>query len=123
MNVDVQTILAALNTLRIGPLAEEFEIHTAIQHALERADIVFKHEYPLGSGMRIDFLCGSIGVEVKKSRPVASKLLAQLQRYMREPSIQAMIVVMQKPCTLPKTICEKPVYVLALNRLWGVALG
>ena len=33
-----------------------------------------------------------------------------------------MIVVLQRPCHLPESICGKPVHVVALNRLWGVAL-
>ena len=37
-------------------------------------------------------------------------------------ALTAVIVVLQKPCALPETICGKPVRVVSLNRLWGVAL-
>lgn len=123
MTQDVQQILQALQTLRIGPQPEEYEIHAAIAQALSRAQIEYAHEYTLAPGRRIDFICGHIGIEVKKSRPAAAQLRAQLTRYLQEPMLESVIVVMPKPRSLPETICKKRVYVLALNRLWGVALG
>lgn len=122
MNAEIRRILDALNSLRIGPQPEEYEIHDAIAAALEKANIAFEHEHTLAPGRRIDFACGNIGIEVKKSRPVASRLREQLARYLDGTELEAVIVVLQKPCALPEHICGKPVYVLALNRLWGVAL-
>lgn len=119
---DIQNILHALNTLRIPPQPEEYEIHEEIARALDAAGISYIHEHRLLPGRRIDFACGKIGIEVKKSRPVASRLREQLKRYLEETELECVIVVMQKPCALPKTICNKPVYTVALNRLWGVAL-
>lgn len=119
---EVQKILNALNTLRVSPQPEEYEIHEEIARALDAAGIPYIHECKLLPGRRIDFACGRIGIEVKKSRPIAAKLREQLKRYLEETELEAVIVVMQKPCILPKAICGKPVYVVALNRLWGVAL-
>lgn len=119
---DVQIILDALRAIRIGAQPEEFEIHAEIARALDAAGIEYIHECRLLPGRRIDFLCGSIGIEVKKSRPAAARLREQLRRYLEETELTGVIVVLQRPCALPKTICEKPVYVIALNRLWGVAL-
>lgn len=119
---EVQKILDALSTLRVPPQPEEYEIHNEIARALESAGIEYIHEYKLLPGRRIDFACGKIGIEVKKSRPVAARLREQLKRYLEETELEGIIVVMQKPCALPKTICNKPVYTIALNRLWGVAL-
>ena len=119
---DVQNILHVLNTLRVSAQPEEYEIHNEIARALDAAGISYIHEHKLLPGRRIDFACGKIGIEVKKSRPVASRLREQLRRYLEETELECIIVVMQKPCTLPKAICNKPVYTVALNRLWGVAL-
>ena len=119
---DVQNILHALSTLRVSPQPEEYEIHSEIARALDDAGIAYIHEHKLLPGRRIDFACGKIGIEVKKSRPAASRLREQLQRYLEETELECVIVVMQKPCVLPKTICNKPVYIVSLNRLWGVAL-
>ena len=119
---EIQRILDALNTLRIPPQPEEYEIHEEIARALDAAGISYIHECKLLPGRRIAFACGRIGIEVKKSRPIAAKLREQLKRYLEETELESIIVVMQKPCILPRTICNKPVYVVALNRLWGVAL-
>ena len=119
---DIKRILEALSALRISPQPEEMDIHNEIARALDNAGIAYIHEYKLMPGRRIDFACGSIGIEVKKSRPAAAKLREQLKRYLDGTELTAMIVVMQKPCTLPESICSKPVHIVALNRLWGVAL-
>ena len=119
---DVQTILDALSTLRIGPQPEEYEIHEAVARALEAAGIDYIHECRLLPGRRIDFACGSVGIEVKKGRPDGRRLREQLKRYLEQTQLSAMIVVLQRPCRLPEIICGKPVHVVALNRLWGVAL-
>ena len=101
---------------------EEMEIHNAVSTALTEAGIAHEHEFRLGPRKRIDFVCGSIGIEVKKSRPKAADLQAQLKRYLEDTCLTAMIVVLQKPCSLPRTICGKEVHVVSLNRLWGIAL-
>lgn len=119
---EVQAILAALSSIRISAQPEEYEIHQAVAQVLDSAGIAYIHEHRLLPGRRIDFACGSVGIEVKKSRPDAARLRSQLERYLSQTSLTAMIVVLQRPCRLPERICEKPVYVLALDRLWGVAL-
>lgn len=119
---EMQLILDTLSTLRVGAQPEEYEIHREIARALDAARIAYVHECPLTAGKRIDFLCGSIGIEVKKSRPDGARLRAQLKRYLEKTPLTAVIVVLQKPCALPERICGKPVRVVALNRLWGVAL-
>lgn len=119
---DVERILQALTSIRISAQPEEFEIHQQIELALQRAGIEYIHEHRLLPGRRIDFACGSVGIEVKKARPQAARLREQLCRYLEGTQLSAMIVVLQKPCRLPERICGKPVYVLSLNRLWGVAL-
>ena len=119
---DIENIISALSAIRISAQPEEIEIHSAISRALTAAGIAYEHEFRLGPRKRIDFACGTIGIEVKKSRPKASELQAQLKKYLEDTCLTAMIVVLQKPCSLPDTICGKKIYVVSLNRLWGVAL-
>lgn len=118
----LEQIQQALSQIRISAQPEEWEIHLAVQRALEDAGIEYIHEYKLGPGRRIDFLCGNIGIEVKKGRPNAARLRTQLTRYLQSPDLNAAIVVLQRPCSLPDKLCGKPLRVLSLNRLWGVAL-
>ena len=119
---DAARILNVLSSLRVAPQPEEYEIHDMISAALDEAGIDFTHEYRLAPGRRIDFMAGSVGIEVKKGRPQSAVLRKQLARYLESNEINAMIVVLQKPCHLPGQINDKPVFVLALNRLCGVAL-
>ena len=119
---DAERILNILSSLRVPPQPEEYEIHDMISAAFRAAGVDFVHEYRLAPGRRIDFMAGRIGIEVKKGRPQAAVLMRQLERYLESEEIGAMIVVLQKPCRLPDRIKEKPIYVLSLNRLWGVAL-
>lgn len=122
MNEQLSRILQALSQIRMAAQPEEQDIHREVARTLEAGGIDYVHECRLAPGQRIDFLCGTIGIEVKKGRPNATRLRAQLTRYLSLPNVQAAIVVLQRPCALPDKLCGKPVRVLALNRLWGVAL-
>ena len=119
---EIERILAALQTIRVSAQPEEAEIHEAAAKALANAGIETVHEYRLSAGRRIDFACGSIGIEIKKGRPRSDVLRRQLTRYLDGTALTAVIVVAQQPCTLPDQICGKPVYCVSLNRLWGVAI-
>ena len=119
---EMERILLALSAVRVPAQPEEYEIHNEIARALDDAGIEYIHECKLKPGRRIDFLCGAIGIEVKKGRPDGMRLRAQLARYLEDERLAAAIVVLQRPCALPERICGKPVRVVALNRLWGVAL-
>jgi len=118
----IERIISAIKTIRIPAQPEETDIHNAIADALSAAGIEFQHEYRLSPRTRIDFVCGDVGIEVKKNRPKSADLQAQLMRYLQDSFLTAAIVVLQRPCSLPKTICGKNIYVVSLNRLWGVAL-
>ena len=119
---EMERILAALSAVRMPAQPEEYEIHDAIARTLDAAGIEYIHECKLQPGRRIDFLCGRVGIEVKKGRPDGARLRGQLSRYLEDDRLDAAIVVLQKPCALPERICGKDVRVVALNRLWGVAL-
>ena len=115
-------IIAALGSIRISAQPEEYAIHALIDRALTDAGIAHTHEYRIAPGRRIDFICGRIGIEVKKGRPPSASLRRQAEKYLSSDAMDALIIVLQKPCYLPDCICGKPVYVVCLNRLWGVAL-
>ena len=90
--------------------------------AFAAAGIDAQHEARLGPRCRIDFLCGNVGVEIKKSRPERGKLIAQLTRYAGCDQVAALVVVAPRGVNLPKTIGGKPAAMLALERLWGIWL-
>ena len=122
LKLEIQTIVCALSSIRSPAAPGEYDLHAEVSSALTRADIAHSHEHKLAPRCRIDFLVGRIGIEIKKGRPVPSALREQLARYLRSDELDAVIVVAQQAVTLPKTIVGKPVELVSLNRLWGVAL-
>lgn len=119
---DIDRITAALAAVRMPAQPEEYDIHRAVADALDAAGLEYEHEYRLGPRRRIDFRVGRIGIEVKKGRPASSELAKQLRKYLESDDLDAVIVVTQRVTALPEAICGKPVRLISLNRLWGVAL-
>ena len=122
MEARVDAIVVALSAVRMPAQPEEYDIHAAVARALSDAGLEYEHEYRLGPRRRIDFRVGRIGIEVKKGRPATSQLVKQLRRYLESDDLDAVIVVAQRVTALPGTIGGKPVFLVSLNRLWGVAL-
>ncbi len=122
LNREIETVVQALAAVRVPAQPEEYDIHAAIARALSGAGLEFEHEYRLGPRRRIDFRVGRVGIEVKKGRPASSQLREQLRRYLESDALDAVIVVAQRVTWVPEAICGKPVRLVSLNRLWGVAL-
>ncbi len=121
-NPEIRQICAALSALRIPVAPEERALHTMIADALRKAGIEAAHEVMIAPRCRIDFLCGAIGIEVKRGKQSRARLRAQAARYLASPMLEALILVTTDGVSLSGRICEKPVVVFGLNRLWGVAL-
>lgn len=118
----IERIIDAIAAVRMPAQPEEYDIHAAVARALTEAGLEYDHEYRLGPRRRIDFRVGRIGIEVKKGRPVSAQLREQLARYLESDALDAVIVVTQRVTRLPERVDGKPVYIISLNRLWGVAL-
>lgn len=119
---NIQTIVCSLSSIRSPVAPGEYDLHAEVSRVLARDGIEYNHEYKLAPRCRIDFLAGRVGIEIKKGRPVPSLLKEQLTRYLRSEELDAIIVVSQQAVPLPRTIGGKPVELVSLNRLWGVAL-
>ena len=120
--IQINDIIDTLSAVRMPAQPEEYDIHAQVASALGAAGLPFEHEYKLGPRCRIDFRVGRIGIEIKKGRPASSDLARQLGRYLMSDELDAVIVVTQRVTRVPESIHGKPVYLLSLNRLWGVAL-
>lgn len=120
----VQQVLAALREIRAPLITEELDLHGLVASRLREAGIPHRREVPIGPRMRVDFLAGRVGIECKKGKPNSTSLLRQVERYCRSPEVEALIVVVpwSRHLDLPDVVAGKPVHVLSLNRLWGMAL-
>ena len=117
-----EPVLEALRAMRPPFALYEADLHRLITQRLSECGLCFAHEVRLSKGCRIDYLVGDVGVEVKKGKPTAAQLLAQLKRYAQCEQIQALVVVSWQSVTVPASLYGKPVYPLALSQLWGVSL-
>ena len=118
----MERVYEALQSLRAPIQQGEYDLHRLVMAALEEAGIPYLHEYVLGPRCRIDLMCGGVGIEVKRGRPERGRLMAQLSRYAASPEVRGLIVVAERSVNLPRTLGGKPVQLLCLNRLWGIAL-
>lgn len=119
---ELQTVLAALSTLRAPKTQDEYDLHAQTAQALAAAGLSFRHEAPVAPRRRVDFLCGSVAIEIKRGRPARAALLTQLAAYAQSSLVSAVVLVAERTPALPGSICGKPLSIIGLQRLWGVAL-
>lgn len=122
MDHALDTVLAALRAMRPPFLPYEADIHRMVEERLTEAVFSYSHEAKIGKGCRIDYLVGSVGIEIKKGKPKTPILHRQLQRYASCEAVSALIVITQRHVRLPKAIGGKPIAILVLPQLWGLAL-
>ncbi|MBQ2953069.1 MAG: hypothetical protein IJE07_05885 [Clostridia bacterium] len=118
----MEHIFNALSALRAPLQQGEYDLHRLVMDALDAASIPWEHEVRLAPRCRIDLMCGSVGVEIKRGAVDKARVLQQLSRYAACPQVTALILVTEKTIPLPHAIGGKPVRLLCLNRLWGIAL-
>ena len=118
----MEHIYEALCTLRAPLQQGEYDLHRLVMDALDAAGIPWEHEVKLAPRCRIDLMCGSVGIEVKRGKVDRARLLTQLRKYADCEQVQGLILVTEKTVALPHTIYGKPVRLVCLNRLWGIAL-
>lgn len=117
-----EQVLSALAAIRAPQTQDEYDLHGLAADALQRADIAFRHEAPLAPRCRIDFLCGRVGIEIKRGRPDRLPVRKQLQKYAETGMLDAIILLSEKTLpSLPGFIGKIPVYPVSLYKLWGIA--
>ncbi len=115
-------IAQALKRLRIPPVGQEYALHEMIAAVLKDGGFCLLHEAKIAPRCRIDFLVDGVGIEVKRGKIDKRALRAQCERYLSCDAVEALIVVLDGAVTLPDTLCGKPLRVIGLNKLWGIAL-
>lgn len=119
----MQNVINALETLRVGVMADEFAIQSQVSKVLTENGIVFQKEARLARGKRVDFLCeNGIAIEVKRGMINKNAVLKQLTGYAMEDNVKGLILLTSKKVAFPEAICQKPLKVMGSFGLWGVAL-
>ncbi len=118
----LENVVEAISALRAPLQQGEYDLHRLVMEALDTASLPYQHEVSLAPRCRIDLMCGSVGIEIKRGKPETARVLSQLRRYAACEQLTALVVVAEKTLPLPRTMNGKPVRLVCLNRLWGIAL-
>lgn len=85
------TIENLLRSYRFNFTSEE-ELQSAVEAIFTENQVNFAREYRLSGKDRIDFLIGTIGLEIKVGFSYAD-VIRQLHRYAQSPQIEALILL------------------------------
>ena len=118
----MEQIIEAISALRAPLQQGEYDLHRLVMDALDAASLPWAHEVKLAPRCRIDLMCGGVGIEIKRGKVETARVKEQLRRYAACPRVEGLILVTEKTIPLPHTIGGKPVRLICLNRLWGIAL-
>ena len=91
------------------------KLQEGVAASLAEAGLGFEREVELAPGDRIDFLAGTVGVEVKLTGGL-SEVTRQLHRYARSARIQELLLVTNavRLARVPASLQGKPIHVAAL---------
>ena len=118
----MERIIEAISALRAPLQQGEYDLHRLVMDALDAAALPWEHEVKLAPRCRIDLMCGNVGIEIKRGKVEKARILEQLRKYADCPQVQGLILVTEKTVPVPHQIGGKPVRLICLNRLWGIAL-
>ncbi len=118
----MEQIVNAISRLRAPLQQGEYDLHRLVMDALDAAALSWEHEVKLAPRCRIDLMCGSVGIEIKRGKVERARILEQLRKYAACEQVQGLILVTEKTVPVPHAINSKPVRLICLNRLWGIAL-
>ena len=118
----MERIIEAISALRAPLQQGEYDLHRLVMDALDAAALPWEHEVKLAPRCRIDLMCGSVGIEIKRGKVEKARILEQLRKYADCPQVQGLILVTEKAVPVPHAIGGKPIRLICLNRLWGIAL-
>ena len=119
---DVNAIIHAVSVIRVAAVLPEYDIHRLVQQALDNSKIAYRHEAVLGKGKRTDFLVNRTAIEIKQGKHSASLVQRQIAGYLQSDLIDDIVVITRRALRLPAQIGGKQVFILSLDRLWGVSL-
>ena len=118
----MESIVEAISALRAPLQQGEYDLHRLVMDALDTASLPWEHEVKLAPRCRIDLMCGGVGIEIKRGKVEKARIIEQLRKYAACEQVEGLILVTEKTVPVPHAINGKPVRLICLNRLWGIAL-
>ncbi|MCS0497883.1 hypothetical protein NVS89_22590 [Ancylobacter sp. MQZ15Z-1] len=99
------------------PLSGEKPLQEAIEAHLIESGLAFEREVTLGPGDIVDFMVGTVAVEVK-IKGQRRAIYRQCERYAGHDSVSAILLVTNVAMGFPPSLKGKPTAVLNLGRAW-----
>lgn len=118
----MERIIEAISALRAPLQQGEYDLHRLVMDALDAGGVPWEHEVKLAPRCRIDLMCGGVGIEIKRGKVERARILEQLRKYAECEQVEGLILVTEKTVPVPHAIYGKPVRLICLNWLWGIAL-
>lgn len=113
----IKHIIGLLSNKRFQ-LHNEKELQRQIESIIKSYGLPLIAEHRLSKESIIDFLCwDGIGIEVK-IKGTAKDIYYQVLRYLEFDEITGIILVTNKSMQLPRSINDKPAYILNLGKSW-----
>jgi hypothetical protein len=109
--------LAAFLRSRRFRLNTEKQVQDGIEAELSSSGIVFERECRLSAADVVDFMIGSIALEVKVKGNTL-EIFRQLERYAKHDRVTAIVLASNYAMVLPDTIEGKPTLFVNLGRAW-----
>lgn len=108
---DIKKLLAPKNY----DISSERLVQDRVEEIFLSEGLLYIREAELSHGDRVDFLVGTVGVEVKLQAPVTA-LMRQLHRYAQSDRVEELLLVTTNPrlSLIPKKFNNKPITVLVL---------
>ena len=78
--MELAQVYDALTPLRAPLQRGEYDLHRMVREALMNAGLPAAHEVRLAPRCRIDLMCGDIGIEIKRGKPVPATAPARRWR-------------------------------------------
>lgn len=112
----VSEIMKLIQARRFS-LSDEKKLQAEIEAEFLGAGIDHQREHRLDTNNIIDFMVGTIGIEVKIK---GSKLniFRQIERYAQFEVIKRLILVTNVPMGMPELVKGKPIHIVNLGRAW-----
>lgn len=111
------TEIAAILSRKRFTLSTEKDVQAEIDQVLRATVPEHKREVVLDDKNTIDFMVGTIGIEVK-IKGNKSAIFKQLQRYAEFDEINELIFVTSKAVGIPPTLNNKSIYVVNMSKAW-----
>lgn len=107
VTVTALQVLTALSRYRL-PVSVEKAMQDAVERTLRAEGLAFKREVTRGAD-RIDFLVGTVGIELKV-KGSAGDVLRQLERYALWPDVSELVLLTSKGAhrAIPRVVGGKP---------------